>query len=219
MRREKLTYLTRGRFLQLERELERVIRENIPGDFLEFGIALGGSAVVIATAAGDSRSFHGFDVFGMIPPPEEGKDDQHALDRYAVIVSGESTGIGGDRYYGYRDDLYTAVTAAFRRNGLAVDGSAVSLHKGLFEETWPLYRGERIAFAHVDCDWYEPVRFCLERIAERLSAGGAIVLDDYHDYAGCRRAADEFMAARPEFSFEDGENVVLRKAANPPAQT
>ena len=82
-----------------------------------------------------------------------------------------------------------------------------------------MYRGERIAFAHVDCDWYVPVRFCLERIAERLSAGGAIVLDDYHDYAGCRRAADEFMAARPEFSFEDGENVVLRKAANPPAQT
>jgi hypothetical protein len=44
---------------------------NITGNFLEFGIALGGSAICLASEIGDGRRFLGFDVFGTIPPPSE----------------------------------------------------------------------------------------------------------------------------------------------------
>jgi asparagine synthase (glutamine-hydrolysing) len=50
-------------------------------------------------------------------------------------------------------------------------------------------------------------------VADRVSPRGAILLDDYHDYGGCRAATDEFLRQRPDFSFEDGENVVLRRNA------
>jgi len=212
MRHAKLTYLSRARFHRLETVLDSVLKAGVSGDLMEFGVALGGSAIVIASRSNDQRAFHGFDVFAMIPPPSGEKDGKAAMDRYETIKSGASQGIGGERYYGYRDDLLESVTAAFAANRLPVDGKRIVLHKGLFEDTWASYGGSAIAFAHIDCDWYDPVRFCLESVAEHLSPGGAIVLDDYHDYGGCKAAVDEFLAKRPDFSFDDGDNVILRKA-------
>ena len=57
------------------------------------------------------------------------------------------------------------------------------------------------------------MKFCLEALADRLSPGGVIVLDDYHDYGGCKTATDEFLTTYPEFALQDGPNVILRRAA------
>jgi len=147
----------------------------------------------------------------MIPPPTSEKDDAKSKQRYEVIAAGKSKGIRGDRYYGYRPHLYEEVCASFAHHGVAVDGKQVFLHKGFFETTLPYYDAASVALAHIDCDWYDPVRCCLAAVAERLSVGGAIILDDYHDYGGCRRATDEFLAANSAFELQDGANVLLLK--------
>ena len=131
--------------------------------FLEAGVALGGSAIVISKLMPAERAFRGYDVFGMIPPPGE-YDDEHSHDRYEQIASGRSEGINGGRYYGYESDLYANVVRAFADYDLSVDGERISLHKGLFEDTIQL-EDEPVAFAHLDCDWYESVNICLERVA------------------------------------------------------
>jgi O-methyltransferase len=208
---ERLTYLGPRKLGRLERAADAALASGASGNVLEFGVALGGSAIVLgAIAVEQARSFHGFDVFGMIPPPTSAHDDEKSKARYAVIAAGASEGIGGETYYGYRPDLYGDVCQAFARHGLPVDGTRIVLHKGLFEDTWPGY-AERVAFAHIDCDWYDPVKFCLESVAAKMDAGGRIVLDDYHDYGGCRVATDEFLGAHPEFVPEDGANLVLVK--------
>lgn len=191
--------------------MKAVEKERIPGDILEFGVALGGSAIVLAAHAREGRRFHGFDVFGMIPPPTSEKDDQKSKERYETIASGQSVGIGGDAYYGYKDNLFEEVKASFARHGRPVDGDAVQLHKGLFEETWPRISIDEIAFAHIDCDWYDPVVYCLTAVADKLSVGGVLLIDDYNDYGGARTAVDEFLARRPDFSLEPGANPILRK--------
>jgi O-methyltransferase len=77
----------------------------VSGDVLEFGVALGGSAIVLAGIAGLAhRRFYGFDVFEMIPAPTSEKDDEKSKQRYNLIASGKSEGIGGDLYYGYRNN-------------------------------------------------------------------------------------------------------------------
>jgi asparagine synthase (glutamine-hydrolysing) len=216
VRRERLTYLSSLKLQRLEGALSALLSQGTTGDILEFGIALGGSAIVLAQhAEREGRAFHGFDVFGMIPPPNSEKDDARSKQRYEVIAAGESPGIRGDIYYGYRQDLFDQVRASFARHGVPVNGETIVLHKGTFEETWPSYRGNQIAFAHIDCDWYEPVKFCLERVASRMSPGGVIVLDDYHDYGGCRTATDEFLYARGDFTFKDGANPVLTRSPCP----
>lgn len=207
--RDKLTYLSPAKLKRLESAIART--KDVKGDLLEFGVALGGSGIILAHDTKAGREFHGFDVFGMIPPPTSNKDDSKSKERYAAIKAGQSEGIGGEEYYGYRTDLISDVKAAFSRHGVPVDGARVHLHQGLFEDTWDNAEVQAIAFAHIDCDWYDPVRFCLEACAAKLSVGGLLLIDDYNDYGGCRTAVDEFLAKRPEYGFEPGANPILVK--------
>lgn len=209
---EGLTLTSWEKLHRIESMASEAVSQQIEGDIVEFGLALGGSAIVLAKIASQAgRVFHGFDVFGMIPPPSSDKDDEKSKERYEVIASGQSKGVKGATYYGYRPNLYDEVCASFGRYGLPVDGEHVVLHKGLFEDTVPLYRSEKIAFAHIDCDWYDPVKFCLESIENRVALGGVIILDDYYTYGGCRTATHEFLARRHDYHFESGVTALLRR--------
>jgi asparagine synthase (glutamine-hydrolysing) len=144
-----------------------------------------------------------FDAFGMIPPPSD-RDGHDAHRRYAEIVGGESPGIGKDTYYGYEDDLYQKVLDSFRLLGIDPTVNNVRLVKGLFENE--LRIGVPVAFAHIDADWYDSVRICLERIEPNLVDGGRFVIDDYDHWTGARAAVDGY------FSGREGEFVFERKA-------
>lgn len=207
--RDGLTYLSIDKLKRLEDAI--VHTKHVPGDLVEFGVALGGSAIIISKDVRPGRNFHGFDVFGMIPPPMSDKDDMKSKERFEIIKSGQSEGIAGAEYYGYRRDLFSDVKKAFALNGVTVDGKYISLHQGLFEDTWESAGVDRIALAHIDCDWYDPVTFCLNACADRLSDGGIIIIDDYNDYGGCRTAVDEFLASNSDFVMEPGSNPFLRK--------
>lgn len=197
---ERLTYLAPERLYRIERAIGAVDRASVPGDFVEFGVALGGSAILASRRLSGSRRFLGFDVFGMIPPPGS-SDGDDARRRYDVITSGGSKGIGGDTYYGYVDDLLGRVRRSFDRFGIPADGERVCLVPGLFEETIPRHLALPVAFAHVDCDWYDPVKLCLAGLGRTLSPGGMLIVDDYSDYEGCHRAVDEFLAAHRDFEI------------------
>jgi len=204
---ERLTYLSVAKLAVLEDCARSVARHGVSGDFVETGVALGGSAIVLADAMSEDRRFQGYDLFGQIPPPSD-RDDEKSHERYATIAAGASAGIGGDPYYGYLPDLYERVVAAFARHGLVVDGERIALHRGLFEAT--LHPARPIALAHVDSDWYESVALCLARLAPQVSPGGFIVLDDYFDYGGCAKATDEFVAAHDQFEVDrSGHSLVL----------
>ena len=82
--------------------------------------------------------------------------------------------------------------ANLRQFGLDPDGGNIRCVPGLFEDT--LYPAGPVALAHIDCDWYDSVRVCIERIVPRLAPGGIMIFDDYSSYSGCRRAVDEWLA-------------------------
>lgn len=190
IRDKKLTYLSDRKLASLIATCRSIEARNLPGIFLEAGCALGGSAILLASIKRVGRPLNVYDVFGMIPPPtKEDTQDIHA--RYQTIVEGKSTGIEGDRYYGYIDDLYDVVKGNLASFDIDCEASSVSLIKGLVQETLTL--DLPVAFAHIDVDWYEPVRTCLERVFPQLVVGGSIILDDYHDWGGCRKATDEYL--------------------------
>lgn len=196
VRDQKLTYLSVDKLSSLMRAAREVEVAGVPGMFLEFGVALGGSAICLAKIAG-TRAFAGYDVFGMIPPPST-MDSADSHERFAAIKSGAATGIEGDDYYGYQAELYDKVVSAMSRNGVSVDGKRVRLIKGLFKDTVLFSSEDKIAFVHIDCDWFEPVAFCLDAVSQHLSPGGIIICDDYNDFEGCRRAVDNFLAKNPK---------------------
>jgi asparagine synthase (glutamine-hydrolysing) len=212
VRARHLTYLSPERLRALERSAQAVNRRQVRGDFVETGVALGGSAILLATLMGPDRRFRGYDVFGTIPPPSD-RDPPEVHQRYDIISSGQSNGIRGDVYYGYRQDLLGEVTQALGNFGLPL-GDRVRLYRGLFENTLQL--DHPVALAHIDCDWYDAVITCLTRIAPLLSRGGFMVLDDYHDWGGCRDATNKFLAGNADFALVSlGSTVAIEHSRCP----
>lgn len=201
VRRQKLTYLTEPALAELFREVRVAEYNGREGLLVEAGCALGGSAIVMATAKSPARRMHVYDVFGMIPPPSE-NDGADVHDRYEVIRTAGAKGIRGDTYYGYLDNLYESVQKNFTKNGIYLAENNVHLIKGLFEDTMEITTP--VAVAHIDGDWYESVRTCLERIWPQLVIGGVLIIDDYESWSGCRKAVDEYFAKKDgQFRFVD----------------
>jgi Macrocin-O-methyltransferase (TylF) len=198
-RKEHLTYLKPEHLRTLAAAVADIERRRLEGLIIEAGTARGGSAIVMAAAKAPERPMKVYDVFGMIPPPSEHDgDDVH--ERYSKIAAGEAKGVGGDTYYGYRDDLYEEVKASFSRLDVPVEEHNVELVRGLFEDTIDL--DEPVVFAHLDGDWYESTMTCLSRIAPLIVPGGRIVLDDYYTWSGCHAAVDEYFSGRDGFRLE-----------------
>jgi hypothetical protein len=202
LHRRRLTYCSRLKLIRLFESVQHVVQNRIPGIFVEAGCGLGGSAILIAKHKPADTPFFLYDVFAMIPPPGP-NDGRDAHRRYEEIHHGASAGIGSDLYYGYEKDLMGKVVSYMHHFEIDVATDRITLIKGTFEETLQLQ--QPVALAHLDCDWYDSVKICLERIKPWLGAGGRIVFDDYYSYSGCRRAADEFLNENPDFE------IVLKK--------
>lgn len=207
----RLTFLDIDALLDLRARVRQIERARVPGSFIEAGCALGGSAIMITASKDPARGFALHDVFGLIPPPSE-VDGDDVRERYEVIRAGAAEGFDGDTYYGYQDDLKDRVTQSFTSFDLPVSQNSVNLVEGLFEDT--LKPTGPVALAHLDCDWYESVKVCLDRIWPVLSAGGAIVIDDYEAWHGCRVAVDEFLRDHPDCQVENRARVHLIKPQN-----
>lgn len=205
---DKLSYLRKRALRDLVEAVTEAEETGRPGIIIECGTALGGSAIVMTAAKSPDRTLRAYDVFGMIPPPTE-VDGPQVQARYETIKRGDSAGIRGDTYYGYRDDLLAEVKASFARYGLPVEESNVELIQGYFEDT--LHVDGPVALAHLDGDWYESTKVCLERIVPNLSPGGRLVIDDYEHWQGCRRAVDEYFESRPGFEFQQKRRLHIVK--------
>jgi O-methyltransferase len=208
VRGEHLTYLGVPQLTVLARQVYDVDLSGREGLIIEAGTARGGSAIAMAAAKDPIRPMKVYDVFGQIPPPSD-DDGTDVQARYQTISEGGARGIGGDTYYGYRDNLYGEVAESFARLGVPIDENNVELVKGLFEDTIQI--DEPVAFAHLDGDWYESTMTCLERITPLLIKGGRIVLDDYFHWSGCRKAVDDYFAHRTGYQLERRNKIHVVK--------
>lgn len=214
IRARNLTYLTDQKLTSLVTTVRTLEEKRVPGIFLETGCALGGSAILIASLKSPGRPFLIYDVFEMIPPPSS-EDTPDVHQRYRAIVEGQAKGIGGDQYYGYMEDLYGIVQGNLKDFGIDCQNRTVTLIKGRIEDTMSIDRP--VALAHVDVDWYQPVMTSLQRVTPNLVVGGSIILDDYLDWGGCRKAADEFLrGAVGQFELDDrAGSLKLTRLRNP----
>jgi hypothetical protein len=161
--------------------VEQVVAGNIPGDVVECGTARGGSAALLGLALKEThaeRTLWVFDTFAGIPPPTSADPDQEI----AALYTGD-----------FRGDL-GEVQELFRRLGIL---DRARLVKGLFQDTVPRSDVGPIAVLHLDGDWYDSVKVCLDHLYDRVSPGGVIQIDDYGHWEGARKAVDEFISTRP----------------------
>ncbi len=152
--------------------------EGIDGSFVECGTMNGGSAGLMASI-GKDRQIWLFDSWQGLPEPT----------KYDVKLSGEKGNKGRAR--GSREKVEELLFDKLRLNG-----GRVHLVEGWFEDTITSHIDKigKIALLHLDCDYYESVKLCLESLYDSVVENGLIIVDDYVDWKGCRKAVDEFIA-------------------------
>lgn len=167
------------RMQNLRSECERVLRENIPGDFMETGVWRGGACIMMRAvlhAYGDTkRRVIAADSFAGPPPSALAVDEKasfHGHPDFAVPLA--------------------EVKANFARYSL-LDDRTVFL-EGLFKETLPGAPVRSLAVLRLDGDMYESTRTGLTHLYPKLSPGGALIADDYFLFEAQRRAIDEYRA-------------------------
>ena len=78
---------------------------------------------------------------------------------------------------------------------IGYDRDYLHYHPGFFQKTVPLASDTigDIAILRLDGDWHASTKVCLEGLYRKVVPGGFIIIDDYGEYAGCRKAVSEFM--------------------------
>jgi|SRR2546422_6119957 len=173
------SYLDVPRLKQLHRLVQDVDREGVDGDFVECGVYRGGSAALLGHVLRHSRvprHLWLFDSFQGLPRPTDADGPS------APVLEGDV--IGNEQ--------------KVRRLLDSVDAPLDRIHivAGWFHETFPRAQVNRVAFLHLDVDWYESYKLCLERFYDLLVPGSVVVLDDYYDWPGCKTAFEDFVHAR-----------------------
>lgn len=160
---------------------------DIPGNFVECGVAAGGSSALLAAViqrhSKRSRMLYAFDTFeGM---PETTPRDVHEG------IDAAATGWGK----GTCAAEVTSLQTICRKLGV---GDLVQPVKGLFADTLPSFKRQigSIALLHMDGDWYSSTCDILEHLFDLVEPMGPVQIDDYGFWRGCREAVDEFAARR-----------------------
>lgn len=78
---------------------------------------------------------------------------------------------------------------------------AIHLIKGWFQETLKATKAAigpigPIAVLRMDGDFYESTKIVFEELYDQVVAGGAVIIDDYGSFQGCRKATEEFFSIR-----------------------
>lgn len=151
------------------KELVRLLRTTPKGLCAELGVYKGGSLKHMAEAC-PNREFWGFDTFEGLPEVDWDATEVHQP---------------GD----FNDTSLEEVQKFLK------DNRNVKLIKGYFPQSIPVFKNGTpgFSFVHVDTDFYQSIKACIDYFYPLLKSGGIMVFDDYEWIAcpGVKRALDE----------------------------
>jgi O-methyltransferase len=159
--------------------IEDVIKNNVPGDFIETGVWRGGGSIFMRAALRaygvTGRTVWVADSFEGLPAPNADKyphdagDPHHTIKFLAVSLE--------------------QVKANFAKYGL-LDGQ-VQFLKGWFKDTLPKAPIQQLALIRLDGDMYESTMDGLTNLYPKLAVGGYMIVDDYV-LKNCRQAVYDY---------------------------
>jgi O-methyltransferase len=163
--------------------IERIMEEDVPGDFIETGVWRGGATIfmrgMLAAYGIKGRTVWVADSFEGVPPPTHPQDEGIYLDKVGLPVLAVSM---------------EKVKRLFNRYDLLDD--QVRFLQGWFKDTLPNAPIERLSLLRLDGDLYESTMDALNALYDKVSVGGYIIVDDYNAVEACRVAVQEFRQNR-----------------------
>jgi len=178
------TALSAERLIAIRDAVTYIERYGIEGSIIECGVWRGGAmmmaALTLLELGSSSRDIYLFDTYeGMTEPTELDRDDN------GVPAADQM------------DYVKMAVSISEVQRNLSSTGYPQDhLHfvKGPVEETLPELAPTNLAVVRLDTDWYESTRHELDHLVSRVVPNGVLLIDDYGNWQGARKAVDEFLA-------------------------
>ena len=186
----------------MEECVRSVVRDGIPGDFLEAGVWQGGTCIFmrgLLKALGDTtRTVWVADSFAGLPEPdvdaypEDADEYLHEVDELAVSLE--------------------TVRSNFARFDLLDE--QVRFLEGYFKDTLYTAPIDRLAILRMDGDMYQSTWETLDALYPKLSPGGFLIVDDYAR-KNCAKAVEDYRRQHgitEEVITVDWTGVYWRKA-------
>ena len=194
------TMLSEERLFSLFSLAKRVCLENIPGNFVECGVAAGGSSALLASvikrySKQPRRLLYAFDSFEGMPTPSE-------HDKHNGLLA-DATGWGTGTCAAPEESLREICA----KIGVS---EIIQTVKGYFQDTLPGMQDKigMISLLHMDGDWYESTKTILDNLYDMVVNDGLIQVDDYGFWEGCRKAIHEFEVKRDiKFQINNIDNT------------
>lgn len=193
---QPFTMTSPQRLFALLESLRYVVNAAIPGAVVECGVWRGGSMLAAALQLqrlhAQERHLYLFDTFAGMPRPT-GLDVSSSGESAAHILRRTR------RRSGHNDAWAIASVDEVRARLLASEYPPRQLHliEGMVERTVPQAAPDEIAVLRLDTDWYASTLYELEHLYPRIAPGGILIIDDYGDWLGARRAVDEYFGRLP----------------------
>ena len=169
--------------------VETVLRDGVPGDFIETGIWRGGTVIFmrgVLKAYGDppNRVVFAADSFQGLPPVNAAEyPADKSMERSAEEEAAKRAGLG----------ILAVPQRKVQRNfelyGLYDD--RVQFLPGWFKDTLPAVRERTWSVIRLDGDYYESTMDALVNLYPKLSVGGFLIVDDFAIPA-CREAVEDY---------------------------
>ena len=177
------SFLDQDRLENLWDRVTEVAHLGLP--VIECGCGPGGSTAVLAGAmhaAGHRGRLIVCDTFAGLPPPDVALDRAEGwTEQQIMAATGTAAGTSDE------------IRRLCRLTGPSVGVMAV---QGLYADTLAQLPDLAYSLLHADADWYYSTASILRYLGDRVAAGGVVIVDDYHFWAGCKHAVDEWLRNR-----------------------
>lgn len=180
------------RMYALYKGVEYIVKNNIPGDFVECGVWKGGSSMLIAKTllkfGVSDRQIWMYDTYeGMSEPGEEDKDILGINAKELLNNASKEVSESVWCYSGLEEVRTNLTTTKYPINH-------INFIKGKVEDTIPdTIPKKNISLLRLDTDWYESTKHELTSLFPLLVKSGVLIIDDYGHWVGAKKAVDEYM--------------------------
>tara|TARA_Y100000996_G_scaffold307319_1_gene244092 strand:- start:366 stop:1145 length:780 start_codon:yes stop_codon:yes gene_type:complete len=175
--------------------IKYIKNRKIEGDFVECGVWKGGNLIIFNNLNNKyelKKKIYGYDTFtGMSEPTiyDDNFLNVNAKKEWERNKQENDINLSFNCYSSI-NEVKNNIKDSSSKNSLA----NINFIQGKVEDTLLIKENlpDKISILRLDTDWYESTKIELEILYPKLSNGGVLIIDDYGQWKGSRKAVDEY---------------------------